>query len=264
MLCASWIDEGDVMECCAPLADSGSEGAALFGAAADMASQILYSLSGNRYGGICETTVRPCADPCRCGWGQVLASGHMVGFSDYTGLWSNECGDTCGCGWLSRVLLPGYPVQEVSEVKIDGVIVDASEYRLDEHRDLTRLGDTNGRSRRWPGCQRLDKPDTEPGTFSVSYTYGEAAPAAGIMAARELACQLALAMACHDDCALPQGVVRVARQGVTIERAQMDMFGKGRTGLVLVDSFLGAVNPQGLNRRPAVWSPDLQGYARKV
>jgi hypothetical protein len=269
MLCASWIDESDVAECCAALVDSGSGGSSLLASAAEMASDILYRLSGEQYGGICEAVVRPCSDPCRCGWGQILASGHIVGFEDYQGRWYNECGRSCGCSRLSRIKLPGVPVISISEVLIDGIALAPSsadaEYRIDERCYLTRLADPDtGMPRWWPGCQRLDMPPTEIGTFQITYEYGRVAPAAGIAAARELACQLALAMACHDDCQLPQGVVRVVRQGVTVERAQIDVFGKGRTGLVLVDAFLGSYNPSGLKRRPAVWSPDVQRYARPV
>jgi hypothetical protein len=231
-LCTPWIDEADVAECCEVFADSGSAGAELLAQSALSASQILYELSGRRYNGICTATVRPCADPCRCGWGQILSTGHIIGFQDYAGRWYNECGRSCGCTPLSRVKLPGYPATRQRRV--------------------------------WPGCQRLDLPDDELGTFSITYTYGQAPPESGIIAARELACQLALASACHPDCALPAGVTQVVRQGVAFSRSQVDMFGKGRTGLVLVDAFLGAVNPSGLRRRPAVYSPDVQGYARPV
>jgi hypothetical protein len=271
MLCSPWIDEADVAECCAALSDSGSAGSALMAQAAQMATEILYHLSGSRFGGVCTATVRPCSDPCRCGWGQVLASGHVVGFEDYTGRWWNEYGRSCGCGRLSRVKLAGYPVQDISEVKIDGIAITPSsadaEYRLDEKKYLTRLADPNTPNllpRWWPGCQRLDVDDTQIGTFSITYTYGEDPPEAGVAAARELACQLSLAMACHDDCQLPQGVTQIVRQGVSFQRAQIDMFGKGRTGLVLVDAFLGSINPGGLRRPPSVWSPDVQRFARPV
>jgi hypothetical protein len=268
-LCTPWIDEADVAECCEVFADSGSAGAELLTQAAAAASEILYELSGGRYNGICTATVRPCADPCRCGWGQILSTGHIIGFQDYAGRWYNECGRSCGCSPLSRVKLPGYPVADITEVKIDGValVADSSDEQwiLDRHRWLVRSGDPVTRQRRvWPGCQRLDLPDDELGTFSITYTYGQAPPESGIIAARELACQLALASACHPDCALPAGVTQVVRQGVAFSRSQVDMFGKGRTGLVLVDAFLGAVNPSGLRRRPAVYSPDVQGYARPV
>lgn len=265
------MDGAEVAECCTPLLGSGSgSNTAVYGPAAEQASEILYELSGHRFGGICEATVRPCADPCRCGGYYQLGAGHFMFLDMYAGYWRNECGDRCGCHPLSRVKLPGYPVVEITDVLVDGISVAGSgdptvEYRIDEGRYLTRLADpATGGARRWPGCQRLDLASSEMGTFEVTYLHGEVPPAAGVAAARELACQLALACMGSEECQLPQGVVRVARQGVTIERAQFDLFGMGRTGLVLVDAFLGAYNPSGLRRRPTVWSPDVQQYARPV
>src|SRR5438128_508567 len=79
-----------------------------------------------------------------------------------------------GCGCLSTVRLSGYPVREVSEVKIDGDVVDPSEYRLDGWQDLVRMDDPGPpvRKRRWPHSQNLALDDDQPNTFSVTYSHG--------------------------------------------------------------------------------------------
>jgi hypothetical protein len=149
-------------------------------------------------------------------------------------------------------------------VKIDGAVVDPSGYRLDGKRWLVRLADADGTIRFWPGCQRLDLDDTEPGTWSVTYVYGAAPPASAVSAAAQLACELWKACPGNTgECQIPTGTVRLTRQGVTVERVTLATFlSSGQTGLVLVDAFLAAYGGGG--RRAAFWSPDIDSYAQSV
>lgn len=258
--CESWVDGHDVWLCCASArADVGSF-TSLLDASAQTASQMLYELSGRRWAGMCSRTVRPCHSACGCGW-QVLSRGHVVASDS----WSCE-GRACGCRDLSRVRLSGYPVIDVTQVKIDGDVLSSSEYRVDENRWLTRL---NGE--RWPSCARLDLADTEDGTFSVTYQYGSPPPLMGLEAAQELACQIFLqcsGTAGEGECQLPAGVTRITRQGITIERtffARNPNTGAWQTGLRTVDAFLNAYNPRGLPRRAVFWGPgSRERHARKV
>jgi hypothetical protein len=199
------------------------------------------------------------------GWNgsQYGWNGQAWSFPHFTG---------CGCVPLSRVLLPGYPVVEIAEVTIDGVVLAASEYRLDEYRYLTRIGDTDGSPNTWPSCQALEKPLGEPGTWGVTVTYGQSPPNLGQDAATQLACELYRACDPDAECRLPYGVTRIIRQGLTIERlpsltwafqGQQDGRGQWRTGIPLVDAFLGAYNPAGLIRRPTTWSASGGAYARR-
>jgi hypothetical protein len=162
------------------------------------------------------------------------------------------------------VLLPGYPVTQITEVKIDGVVQSADTYRVDEWRWLTRMRDPAdpGVPLFWPSCQILDLDDTESGTFSVSYMSGVAPPLAGKAAATALACELLPGV----DCKLPSGAVQIVRQGLTINRLQplATMLLEGMTGIVTIDAFMAAYNPGKLRRRPAIWSPDGPTYARPV
>lgn len=262
--CTDWLTGDDVADCCEQQSTSG----VLFGQVASESSELLFELSGRIYYGSCERTVRPCRTrSCGCSF-QVLQGGHVVE-SGYWGGSSWFCNGTpCGCRGLSRVRLSGYPVTQIVQVKIDGATVDPDTYRLDEHRFLTRVREFSSDDvLLWPACQALDLPDTQPGTFSVLYQYGEDPPEIGVSAAAQLACELYKACS-GQECALPAGARRVTRQGVTFERQffrRDPVSGAWRTGLNLVDAFLNAVNPEGLKRRPAFWSPasHLQ-YARPV
>lgn len=250
----AWIDAADVAECCAVDLDENGVGPPLLNDAATAASQLLFEISGRFFVGEQETTVRPCQTACGCGW-QVLSRGHIVYSGD-----SWDCGGwPCGCRSLSRVKLSGYPVREVTEVLIDGVAVDPVTYRLDKHRYLVRVRDPDDPNTvlRWPGCQALDLPDTEDGTFSVSYSFGQDPPQIGIDAAAQLACELY--KECNGEaCSLPKGTTRVTRQGVQIDKvafASWAFDGGWKTGLALVDAFLAAYNPAALKRRPIFWAP---------
>lgn len=251
--CNAWTTAEDIALCCS--ADVGSE-VDLFDDVATAASRILWELSGRLFSGTCDRTVRPCGS-LTCGF-QVLSRGHIIGWDGW-----NWNGTPCGCHHLSRVKLAGYPVREIVEVKIDGAVVADTEYRLDEWRYLTHL---NGGL--WPACQHLDEDDTEVGTFSVRYTYGQNPPQIGQMAARDLACEL-YKLCTTNACALPSGTTRVSRQGIVIEKLAFTNWafrnGGWNTGIPSVDAFLSSSNRFGIARRPAVWSPlSSARYARPV
>lgn len=265
-LCSDWISGADVAACC----DVEVTTAAVFDDAATTASELLFEFSGRRFPGTCEQTVRPCSTWCRCPW-QILSRGHIVWnwniYDPYYGYgwWWNSGSEACGCRPLSRVILSGY-AQEVTEVKIDGAVVDPNTYRLDRHRWLSRVKQVPSDDfPHWPGCQNLELPDTEEGTFSVTYTYGVEPPSAGVTAAVELACEI-YKQCDGQECKLPAGVVRLARQGVVMDKTPFASWGfeagkRGRlqkgwqTGMAAVDVFLNGYNPSGLIRQPVIWSP---------
>lgn len=249
--CSQWTTTAEVAACCN--ADT-TVNPALLTESITVASQVLYEASGRRFAGICQRTVRPCqTDACACGY-QILSRGHLVG-------WDDSCWDgyNCGCQAVSRVKLAGY-VRSIQEVKIDGVVVDPSAYRVDENRWLVRVDGS-----RWPSCQSMDVADTEPGSFAVTYNYGRIPPTSAQQAARQLACEIYKSCTGANECALPTGVTRVTRQGLTFERSffQRDANGIWRTGLGLVDLYLNSTNPHGLRRRAVFWSPLRRArYAR--
>jgi hypothetical protein len=253
--CTAWTTEDDVAACCTV---EGTDLSVLTDYVV-AASQVLYKLSGGLYAGLCgPVTARPCRTGCGCWPFQRLVSGFD---SSEHWLWTGTAWSwsgfkvECGCGCLPEVLLSGYPVVEIGAVKINGDTVDPSTYELREHRKLIR---TDGSF--WPACQNLALPDTEDGTWSVSYTYGQGPPAAGILAASALACEMY--SACNGgDCNLPSQATRIIRQGITIENLQplaMMLIG-GSTGIIAIDAFIAGL-PK-VRRRPAFWSPSGPQYA---
>jgi hypothetical protein len=158
------------------------------------------------------------------------------------------------------VKLAGYPVRAISEVLIDGVVIAAENYRLDQNKWLVYMNDSEGNAQFWPSCQNLARDLTEEGTFAVTYTYGADPPEAGLLAAAELACQIAAASA-GQECALPAGTTRVTRQGITVEVERIKAI---LTRLPLTNLFLQTYNPQGLRRRSSIWSPEISSFGRSV
>lgn len=248
-----WITGDDVAECCADL-DVGSD-TTFLDDAAEAANDVLYRLSGRQFRGLAgPVKVRPYRTACSCWtlpWSTVPT---------WTG---STWGRPVRCKPLSVVTLSGYPVREIFGVKVDGAWLTADTWRLDNARDLVRMRDPATPRQRlyWPGCQTLDLHDTEPGTWSVTYTFGADPPWQGVAAAKELACEIARACVDSDACQIPSGVVRVVRSGVTVDRAVLaSAIAAGVLGLPMVDLFLGTYNPDRLPRRSAVWSPDVDPY----
>ncbi len=247
---------------CTAIPNSGDP--SVYDNAALAASQVLWELSGRQYSGECERTVRPCVPGCGCwptrmwSWG---AWDPWFGVWGAPGGWDNQAttGRNC-CNCLSEVKLAGYPAIAITEVLIDGVTIDPVNYRLDQNEYLVYLDDDDGNPQFWPSCQNLARPDTEEGTFAVTYTYGANPPEAGLLAAAELACQIAAAST-GQECALPAGVTKVTRQGITVD---MTRFKAVLTMLPLVSLFLTTYNPAGLRRRAAIWSPEIAPYGRTV
>lgn len=276
--CESWIDGADVAACGACALNEGSDTSSLDQVAID-ASVVLYEISGRLFTGLCDHVVRPCRSGCSCwgseslglgAWGWGWASGADPG--GYWG-WRNECGDRCGCGSLSKVKLGGYPVREIVAVTIGGEVLDPLDddgnpnYRLDGRRWLVRMDSPTGGKRLWPSCQNLALDSSEGGTFEVTYRSGIDPPEIGRRAAAELACQLAIACGlAGGDCLLPQGTTRITRQGVTVERELLTGWfdSTKTTGLPAVDLFLRGFWTNRRGRRPAVYSPDVQPFAREV
>lgn len=253
VLCSSWTTAEDLVMCCD--AEFDSDGI-LTDSAIVAASEVLYLASGKQYPGLCTASnVRPCqTDNCGCGF-QVLSRGHLVN-------WREDCwgGYACGCRATSRVKLAGR-VNEIISVTIDGVTVDPDQYFVYENVYLTRKSPN-----RWPSCQSMDLDPDEPGTFAVTYTYGKAPPVIGQLAAQDLACEIIKSCTPGVECAIPNGVTRITRQGITIERGHFirdKKTGVWATGIGSVDYFLNGVNPKGLQRRAVGWNPNSRSrYAR--
>lgn len=237
-VCGAWATTADV---CSPCDDYAFD-TALLERGLLAASTILFNLTGWRYPGICRETVRPHDQAAcgRCGW--VRNVGGLDAGSRFA----------CGCGWLSEIRLGGRPVVRIVTVKVDGVDVPTDEYRVDNYGTLVGLTGAAGRRRVWPTCQRMDLPETDLGTFAVTYDFGVAPPVGGVVAAAALGCQLALAMSPETvgQCRLPKRVTSITRQGVSMAVLDpLTLIQDGMTGLPEVDLWVASDN-RGRARRP--------------
>jgi len=205
---------------------------------------------------ICPATVRPASR--ECAWGSYLiAPVEGPAMSSFwptvrNGQWLNlVCSHgpiNCGCTHVNEIILPG-PVGGIVEVVIDGVVLPASAYRVDDYFRLVRQ---DGES--WPLTQDFNKPAGEVGTFTVTYYHGAVEDvtvryAAGVLAQEYLQAMLG------QDCRLPAGTTQIVRQGITYE-VQADFFQQGKTGISEVDAVVQRFNPYGLRTPPKIFSLD--------
>lgn len=210
-----------------------------------MAATYLWHWTGKAYG-TCVVTVRPCkvsdkapstwsgrgptTDYTRTGWYPAVIGGA------YYRIYCGTCPQTCLCDSPKSIALPG-PVHDIVEVKIDGDVVPATSYRVDNGRFLVR---TDGEA--WPTTQDQTLASDQEGTFEVTYERGTPVPPGGQLATGVLALELAKAANNDSSCALPQRVQSISRQGITV--AVLDAFDDvetGRTGIWLIDSWLTSV-----------------------
>lgn len=240
---------------CGILLDPGAP--AVTGAAVQAASEILYHLTAQRFG-LCTVTLRPCRQGCNEGfpWHQWWEYGSYPQPYWWAGTWYNlacgTCGGSCSCVGLDETTLPG-PVHSIVSVKLDGVTLTRGvDYRVDNYNKLVRMpGGTL-----WPFCQDMNKPDTEVGTWSVTAQYGEPVPTLGKLAVGELAGEIVKYLLCQD-CALPQGVVDVSRQGISMTIANVaDLFNTGFIQLRMCDLFIKTANPNHQQARSYVYDLD--------
>lgn len=229
----------------------------------EFASATLRRLTGYRVGG-CPVTVRPCKPSCADlmrtpSYYDMLAFGAgLSGFWPHIGtdgLWINSCGcrTDCNCGEICEVSLPP-PVGRVDTVRIDGVDLIANlDYRVDGNR-LVWVDST--RDCGWPSCQDMTKPDTEVGTFSVTYLNAYPVDTLGAYAAGVLASEFAKACT-GGKCRLPSGITSIARQGIAMDFAT-GAFPNNLTGIREVDAYIGLWNPTPIRQGATVWSPDVK------
>ena len=234
-----------------------------------VASQILWAVTGRQFG-VCEVTLRPCrpcADEC------CLPSYSSYGFDGYgyggfpyypfhqaDGSWVNlscSCTNSCSCTSICEVKLP-YPVCSIEEVRVDGIVLPANEYKVVDFERLVLTPSATGITC-WPRCNDLTKPDTEEGTWSVTLTYGRPVPELVLLGASEMACEIIKNCMGHP-CKLPQRISSVTRQGVSVSFLDtMEFMNENLTGLYFVDLAARTYNPRKLARRPTVYSTDYSG-----
>jgi hypothetical protein len=148
----------------------------------------------------------------------------------------------------TRIRLRGQPVQEVHAVRnANGGLVSEDTYYVVDH-----------------SAVYFYRPALIiPADIEITYTYGIDPPLLGKMAARRVATEFIKLWNGSEDCALPERVTSVSRQGVsyTVLDSQ-DFLEEMRLGIYEIDLFLKTVNPNKAQRRSKVFTPDLP-HARR-
>ena len=202
------------------------------------ASYIMWALSGRKYSGVTTVTERyvrfaPLINT------RLIQEAAIVNSRINKALAIVE-------PWVSaetRIRLRGQPVLEVNTVRnIGGGIVNPDSYYLVDHSTL----------------QFSEGALIVPADIEVSYTYGAHPPTLGKMAARRVAIEFVKLWEGDSDCALPQRVTSVTRQGVTYTVLDsQDFLAEMRMGIYEIDLFLKTVNPNKAQKRSKVFSPDI-------
>lgn len=259
--CTDWITADDVADCCASF-EGGTDTSELEPWVGP-AVEALYVMSGGLFTGLCgPVTERPCSNCGGCPsvqrWQYTDGSYGVV--PTWAGdSWRWPAGHSgCSCGCVPEVWLGRSDVQGIAQVKIDGEVVAPSSYRLDRRSMLVR---TDGLQ--WPRCQAIALDDDQPGTFSVSFWYGEEPTDLALAAASALACQLWAACNNQGRCKLPKGTQQVIRGGTVIQLGGLlaESLKAGATGILAIDTFIATYGGD-KGGTSTVWSPDLPSPRR--
>lgn len=228
--------------------------------AAQAAIEYMWAATGRQFG-TCNVTLNLCktdsCGSCHSGsGGGMLDADYGFGFPWYPehladGSWVNlSCSscDDCLCGKCS-IRLP-YPACEVTQVVLGGVEQDLAGFGIYDYKELVYAGASPS------GTCDISCGDT------VSVTYGRPVPALVLRATAEFACQL-IKSCVGAPCQLPQRMSSITRQGISVSFLDpMEFLKEGLTGLYLVDLAVRTYNPNQLQKRPSVSSPDSVGKWR--
>lgn len=216
--------------------------------AAQVASNLLWAMSGRKYTGETVVTERyTCTlrnnrmGPSDRTNSPVLFGGDVYNipsgdYDEYSELVAD------GLSPDARIRLRGRPVTHIISMRNkNGDILDPSSYYLVDHSTIHIKAGTP-----WTPCN-----------VEITYAYGVPVPTAGKMAARKLAIEFARLWAGDEMCELPQRVTSVSRQGVSYTILDNQEFIQElRTGLYEIDLFLKVVNPDNARRKSKVFSVD--------
>lgn len=218
-----------------------------------LASNTLRRLTGYRVGG-CPITIRPCTQNGCWGYYYWSANGAFNPNINALGQWNNSCACAgSGCATACEVSLTP-PVGGITEVKVDGAVINAANYQVQRANNGVFLVWVGAGDCPWPQTQDLSLPDTQVGTFSITYLNSYPVDNTGAVAAAFLALEFAKACKPRGKCALPRGVTQVVRNGVSWD-LEAGLFPNNSTGIDVVDAFVQSWNPEGLVQPPRVYIP---------
>jgi hypothetical protein len=203
----------------------------------DQASDLITVVSGYSVAGRRNLILRP----CRTSW--------------------SGCECACGCDLDAIPLGDQTPV--VTEVKIDGDVLDPDLYEIHPSRigySLVRVSTDGVQPPNWPSTQHLWAPDTEEHTFAVYITEGFHVEQWVVeMAALEIVCDFASETHLRAD-ELAEGVTSARLGGVSIT-VDPDRMARIRSGALgpATSRLMGIFAPQGRGGS-AVWAPELEPW----
>lgn len=210
------------------------------------ASEVIFALLAYPTFGPCERTIHP----CRVNGGFSPSAQARVA----TLRWG-----ACSCCGCDAVWLPG-PVNDITEVLVDGAALDPSEYELHDGFALVRVAGS------WPSGGGAAAEER----FVVTYEMGLPVPTLVRDATVELANQMWLASCGERSAKLTSKVTSVSTQGVSMGFDRGRLTAESRSlardevdGLPTVGKALAAYNPTGELLRTVAWSPDMP-YRNRV
>lgn len=209
--------------------------------AENLAAASLRSLTLNRVGGL-PRTVMPAGRTCTSPVMKRDMFYPAPYFPSSAALKACNCALYCGCAGVNGVWLEA-PVGEILEVKVDGVVLDADSYHVEDGNRLIR----HGIGATWPACGGKD--------FTVTYLNAYPVDAMGAYAGGVLAWEFLKSITSAKNCRLSARATAVSRQGINMELTP-GMFPDGTTGLEEVDVYLRLWNPAGIKHAPKVYSID--------
>ncbi len=199
----------------------------------DIVAQVnseLFVLLGYQFPGVCTATVRPTAD-CFDPWP------------------FDEWGVYGGCGDCHDAIPLAFPIVEIIEVRVDGVVLTyPDDWAVRDHFELVRLGGKD-----WPRAQNIYAANTATDTFSITYTFGAPVPALVKRAAKEFAVNTWLEFSRTGN-RLPVNTTSANRQGLSLSLDK----DRNDTGSNLLAQALALYNPNNQRMLSRVWSPDSE------
>ena len=226
-LCVDWFDSNDDVFVCDVALDADDT---MMEPSIAAAQRWFHDATCHQFPGVCTATVRPdptegCAPIWESATGYPIADISQRTRSD--AYQRNMIDLTDGLGT--------FPIRSITEVVVDGEVVDPAFYTLVNQRWLEprEVGNAENPLIPWPN-QYPRKPVGSVGTWYITLTYGREAPPLLVQAAAKLACEL-WKQAIGADCEIPDNATSITREGVTVSFPQPE---QNRWGIAIIDRAL--------------------------
>lgn len=267
----------DEMRTCPPFDNEELYPDSLLESALEVASRVMYLATGRIFQGTCTvTSLRPCGcSHCMVGqdmgWGYIIWPGMRRWYVGGSWSWGRTwtCGGRCGgascsCPPLHQVQLGVEPLATVTAVRIDGVTLDPTAYRVDEWKWLVRLDGEH-----WPRCQNMAAANGAEGSWEVDLTWGLPPSSLVVKGTEALAGEMAKACVPGSDCQLPSRMIEsLSRNGLQvgfIDPMEFLTSTPPRTGIWEADLAITMENPTGQMAPPVCVNPaDYARAARRI